>query len=1065
MRYFNNLRVILVLLVLTLCGVDQVWAANGVALPAPVVGWNCALPPEAKFGDVINYDSETFTGLGSDVALNQFRFLPSLVHPAFAAQCRVRWSQGEGGEDAVACVMRDVSAESSAVLQCGNGGGTLNGATQCTLYMKFRLVLPMSTGGGGPVPQELDGYLLQLASNLTLMVSGRGKTGREKHRPTLVISGTLPNATQRYESRYQPQLDDELQIGPWYRLVLTWDGSQPEDFKSQPGDTKRVRLWLNGKEYPMKRTGTLTASPAILQVNGPVLVGGNRQRNNAPLDLAGFAIYNSALADGQVALLNTQGLGKHVAGKKTVVSPPAYERIPAGNHPEGWRDAPAAFSFTTVNDDMLKITFADVAKDAVNACYLKQPLALDTGVATVNYWACFPADSTCGIALTPLFTDAKGKEIAGTSNGFFSHIAPPNSRKGGQWRYFTIAVPRKEGAVTFVGYSLKVTNTPQGKASGTLYVKDLGLDRINYAQAQLYYVVGNYRDNFSMPEFNGSGARALADQSAGSVVPYLLLDNVVDQAKRGRPLQLNLQLSAYDTQDRLVYASTVSNLPAQGVPDFFRQLPIPLTKPGTYRIKGKSYNAATGEYFTTDWVKLIIVKGSAKPVTTVPETGLLAINPAKPYGRLEKTDKAEITFSVGRLPNAGACELRYTVIPYELWVPVFQAVRPVTCEQKVLVTKPGNITVPYTPHRTVELVVAELWQGGKRLEHEERPIGIRNELDKAPAFVTRANIPSLDDQAGPGKQWINTHFTDDLGQDPKQHMARNIDEAKQHSANIGFRVDMNRLEPIPGVYDWDYLTPMFDMAAEKGCRMIPYLNLKWPVDWAPVEFQVDADGTVHRVGTLWGYMVGKYLYPNGEYAPQIIKQFCTQFARQYLNHPGLGGYYFENEHIDTTWANGVIDSHHEAARQHFAQYLAKRYGAIARLNAAYGRAYATFANVALPGKDADSPKALLADYNRFMYEGAQRFILDNEFDPVRQEDPQRPIIVYMFGSMSDAFLQHVAANGGILANGGVHSNFDADIWYDRYTAVPGLRCRMEPHGMWSYNPIPNGFDEMIFGML
>ena len=58
-------------------------------------------------------------------------------------------------------------------------------------------------------------------------------------------------------------------------------------------------------------------------------------------------------------------------------------------------------------------------------------------------------------------------------------------------------------------------------------------------------------------------------------------------------------------------------------------------------------------------------------------------------------------------------------------------------------------------------------------------------------------------------------------------------------------MDLSLAEPIPGVYNWDYLTAMFDLAAEKGCRLIPYMALKWPTHWAPLEFQVDQSGCAH----------------------------------------------------------------------------------------------------------------------------------------------------------------------------------------------------------------------------
>jgi hypothetical protein len=312
---------------------------------------------------------------------------------------------------------------------------------------------------------------------------------------------------------------------------------------------------------------------------------------------------------------------------------------------------------------------------------------------------------------------------------------------------------------------------------------------------------------------------------------------------------------------------------------------------GTESIRGKSYDAETGAYFTTDWTKLVVLNGPSQTLNPILTPGLLEINPDKPFGRLEKADPRRIDMHIGAInPNAGPAELRYTTIPYDAWLPGFSAVRGCKLDHVLPVKGPGVISEPYKPKRSVELVVAELWQGGRRIDHEERPIGIPNGVDRAPDFTRRAEIPSLDDQAGPGKNWMNVQMHNNSGADIYASIARNIDQAKKLTPNLGFGLDLSMAEPIPGVYNWDYLTPMFDLAAQKGCRLIPYMALKWPTNWAPLEFQVDASGCAHRVGTMWGTMVGKYLYPNGDTAPEIITEFLRQFARHYINHPGLGGY-------------------------------------------------------------------------------------------------------------------------------------------------------------------------------
>ena len=145
--------------------------------------------------------------------------------------------------------------------------------------------------------------------------------------------------------------------------------------------------------------------------------------------------------------------------------------------------------------------------------------------------------------------------------------------------------------------------------------------------------------------------------------------------------------------------------------------------------------------------------------------------------------------------------------------------------------------------------------------------------------------------------------------------------------------------------------------------------------------------------------------------------------------------------------------------------MAGRYENAAALDRAYGTHYRTFEEVELPDPASKPRRIALVDFRLFQRKVVEGFVLDDEFDAIRREDPSRPIIVYQVGEESDQLLRHIAQNGGMMANGGVHSNFNTDHEYERMNAIPSLRCRMEPHDMWNYDPMPNGFDEMIFGML
>ena len=603
-----------------------------------------------------------------------------------------------------------------------------------------------------------------------------------------------------------------------------------------------------------------------------------------------------------IALL-TWVLPAAVTAANPPISRPDYEVVAALNRAESWQAPADGVTISDHEGQYLQLAVAGLKTGDTRRVLLRQPVALDDGVRSVNDWICFrAAPEEFGVSFAPVFADTAGKAIVGSKTELLSsHIGGGNGRKAGLW--IDESRERDPKAVSLIGFDLEVyyvgsrasVDTPR-----TVYLRDIALERLDYAKTKLYYVVGNYRDNFDCTGFNGCRARALTEQTGASDLPWILLDNVLDQAKFHRPSRVRLDLFTYDIRDRLVYAQTIDDLPTVSPPDFFTKIPIPITEPGTYRIQGKSFDAATGEYFTTDWTKLIILKGAHQELNPVAERKGLAINPDAPYGVIERGQG--ISFRVGDMPaRSGPLELRYSVLPYDPGIMGWEPCRTWKPDHTEIVTAHSIVLTPHQSMRTAELVVADLWRDGHRIDHEERPLGVRNGLPASRAGTRDARVPSLEDQAGVGHTWLNVQFHIHQGENVFDIVKRNVDEVKKLTPNLGFSIDLNRIEPMPGVYDWDYLTPIFDLAEQRGCRIIPYLALKWPVDWAPIEFQVDNTGCAHRVGTMWGYLVGKYLYPNGEHGPRIIHDFLQQLARRYRDHPGLGGYYLENEHIDTQW--------------------------------------------------------------------------------------------------------------------------------------------------------------------
>jgi hypothetical protein len=223
----------------------------------------------------------------------------------------VTWAKDEQEPNAVSLLAKGESAYCGAVLQCGDGPGTLAETQQLTLRIAFKLTAAMAFGGGNP-PWELAGNLMCAPvpgkawdATMALGINGRGKGGADKRLPFFKLTGVLEK-NSAYFSTYTPVMDGELELNKWYTLVVVWDGTQAGDNNGQPfvaTDTKRVRMWLDGKELPVKRTGHPNASPSRCVMQSPLLVGGNRDWNNAPITLARFAVYNVALTSEQVAKL------------------------------------------------------------------------------------------------------------------------------------------------------------------------------------------------------------------------------------------------------------------------------------------------------------------------------------------------------------------------------------------------------------------------------------------------------------------------------------------------------------------------------------------------------------------------------------------------------------------------------------------------------------------------------------------------------------------------------------------------------------------------------------------
>ena len=209
-----------------------------------------------------------------------------------------------------------------------------------------------------------------------------------------------------------------------------------------------------------------------------------------------------------------------------------------------------------------------------------------------------------------------------------------------------------------------------------------------------------------------------------------------------------------------------------------------------------------------------------------------------------------------------------------------------------------------------------------------------------------------------------------------------------------------RLEPRPGVFDFDWLDRIVALLHENGIR----IDLATPTASAPAWF-LAANPHVRPVtvdGGVLGYGSRQTYCPSSPEYAAAAARITTELARRYAGHPAVVLWHIHNE-----YGCHVARCYCEQSVLAFREWLAERYKTVDQLNAAWGTAfwgqlYGGFDEVDAPrtAPTGVNPAQEL-DFHRFTSDAVLR-LYTAERDIVRAHDPSVPITTNFMAGLSDS---------------------------------------------------------------
>jgi len=294
-----------------------------------------------------------------------------------------------------------------------------------------------------------------------------------------------------------------------------------------------------------------------------------------------------------------------------------------------------------------------------------------------------------------------------------------------------------------------------------------------------------------------------------------------------------------------------------------------------------------------------------------------------------------------------------------------------------------NWVAPATPGPC--RLTARLTDGAIELDRKELELGVRGIIPaKSTARRGDGKILTEADLFGPGKNYFTWAMYENHPED-----ADYLDRAATWVADgrkAGFeyfrvRADWDKIERVPGVYDFTLVDQVIDQVIKQGGKVILELRCEAPA-WLDYESQLDSCGRAD----IW--RAGKIGRMPSIWSPGMldhIRDFAVIAAKRYCDNPGIAAYHLwglpgslDWTNLDRPWLGIQVDYSH-AALQKFHELYGREVPGIPRSSNDFS------------GPDLSLTWRRWVEFRRL---GLENYMIDYMVKPLRQIDPERCIIGY-----------------------------------------------------------------------